>query len=105
MTFSVSERGSTVQVEGRSREEVETALRLLDSAQREQRAHVEAFATTLLTAMVSSGMDIAPQASLAQAKRLAALRADLLASGAFTHAAVAEVRGMAKESSARTWVT
>lgn len=103
--FRVTERGSVIEVEGRSSEEVLTALRLLEAAHREQRAHVDSFGAGLLTAMVSAGVDVAPQASLAQAKRQASLRARLLDGGVHTHASLTQLRGGAKESSVRTWVT
>ena len=101
----VAERGSIVEVEGRSGEDVEAALRLLDAARLAAREHVTAFGLNLLTAMVSADIDLAPQPSLAQAKRLAVLRAQLLGNGFFTHASLAEVRGVANVSSVRTWMT
>ena len=100
----ITERGSVVEVEGRSSEDVESALRLFDAASRERRAHVNAFGASLLTAMVSSGLDLAPEPSLAQAKRLAISRARLLEAGVFTHATLGALRGAKSESSVRTWV-
>jgi hypothetical protein len=49
-------------------------------------------------------LDPVPWATVEQARRLAALRATLLRTGAFTTAAIAEPRGMTP-SNARTWVS
>jgi len=93
-----------VEVRGRTAEDVDEALRLLDAVHGERRLQVEDFRARLLSAMVTAGVEVAPQPGLAQAERLAALRARLVAEGVHTHASLAQLRRSTSESGVRTWV-
>lgn len=59
----------------------------------------------LYQAMADLGVDFVPAATVAQARRLAASRRRLLASGAFTTADLMEMRGDRSQSATRTWLS
>ncbi len=61
--------------------------------------------SALLKAMVLSGIDPVPSATVAQAERLARQRGRLLASGAYSIEALRQLRGDAGASTTRTWLT
>lgn len=88
-----------------SRVPVGESLRQLLAIVNEFRAEAAAIKRPeLLKAMMASGVDPVPAATVAQARRLARQREKLLASGAYTTEALRELRGDASASSTRTWL-
>lgn len=69
-----------------------------------QAEHTAAIRNDLLHVLMSREVSLTPPASLIQAQRLTAHRAALLATPAFTHETLSELRGSASESSTRTWL-
>jgi hypothetical protein len=59
----------------------------------------------LVQVLTSREVSLVPPATLAQAQRLAAHREALLATPVYTHETLSEVRGNARPSSTRTWLT
>jgi hypothetical protein len=100
----VLDRSDHVEVRGRSASEVSEALQLLDAARLVQRGRATAAAADLLRAMAGARMAAVPVASLAQAQRLAALKATLLDQGAYNSDQLTVVRHASGASSVRTWL-
>lgn len=59
----------------------------------------------LVKVLTSREVSLVPPATIAQAQRLAAHREALLATPVYTHETLSEVRGNARPSSTRTWLT
>lgn len=104
-TYEVEERGDHVEVRGVSRREVLDALRLAAEVQVVQAASAAEVRDSLVRTLMGKSVSLVPPASLAQAQRLAAHRNALLATPAYTHESLRQVRGDAKESSTRTWLS
>ena len=103
--YEVEERGDHLEVRGVSRREVLEALRLHAEVQVVQAASAAEVRDSLVRTLMGKGVSLVPPASLAQAQRLAAHRNALLATPAYTHESLQQVRGDAKESSTRTWLS
>jgi len=103
--YEVEERGDHLEVRGVSRWEVLEALRLLADVQVVQATSAAEVRDSLVQTLMGKGVSLVPPASLAQAQRLAAHRNALLATPAYTHESLQQVRGDAKESSTRTWLS
>ena len=70
-----------------------------------QAERTEAVRDELLQVLTSREVSLIPPATLIQAQRLAAHRDALLATPVFTHETLSELRGNARPSSTRTWLT
>jgi hypothetical protein len=70
-----------------------------------QAERTEAVRDELLQVLMSREVSLIPPATLIQAQRLAAHRDALLATPVFTHETLSELRGNARPSSTRTWLT
>ena len=103
--YEVAERADHLEVRGVSRRDVEEALELIGTVRALQADHVATTRTDLLKALMARNVALTPPATLAQAQRLAAHRDGLLASPVLTHDSLRELRGDAKASSTRTWLT
>jgi hypothetical protein len=77
-------------------------VELIGTVQAERAAEVR---DELLQVLTSREVSLIPPATLTQAKRLAAHRDALLATPVFTHETLSELRGNARPSSTRTWLT
>ncbi|MCI4674421.1 hypothetical protein [Candidatus Mycolicibacterium alkanivorans] len=104
-TYEVQERGDHLEVRGVSRREVLEALRLHAEVQVVRAARVAEVRDNLVQTLMAKNVSLIPPASLAQAQRLAAHRDALLATPAYTHESLQQVRGDARESSTRTWLS
>ena len=70
-----------------------------------QADHAAATRADLVQALMVHNVSLTPPATLAQAQRLATRRAALLATPVLTYESLRELRGDARVSSTRTWVT
>ena len=70
-----------------------------------QAERTQAVRDELLQVLTSREVSLIPPATLIQAQRLAAHRDALLATPVFTHETLSELRGNARPSSTRTWLT
>ena len=104
-SYEVEERGDHLEVRGVSRRDVLEALRLHAEVQVVKAARVAEVRDSLVQTLMAKNVSLIPPASLAQAQRLAAHRNALLATPAYTHESLQQVRGDAKESSTRTWLS
>jgi len=104
-TYEVEERGDHLEVRGVSRREILEALRLHAEVQVVKAARVAEVRDSLVQTLMAKNVSLIPPASLAQAQRLAAHRDALLATPVYTHESLQQVRGDAKESSTRTWLS
>lgn len=104
-TYQVAQRADHLVVRGVSRRDVEQALELIPTVRGLQADHVEATRADLLRALMAHNVALTPPATLAQTQRLAAHRDALLATPVFTHDTLRQLRGDAKASSTRTWLT
>jgi hypothetical protein len=84
---------------------VERMLSVITAVEEVQAEQADAARPALLKAMLTADIDPVPAATLAQARRLAQHRERLLVSGAFTIEALRDLRGDAKSSTTRTWLT
>lgn len=100
----IDNASGAVEVMGRSRDEVVSALALLDAARAIRAKEAEALTARLVTAMSAAGESVLPEDLVRFAQRRADQRARLLAGGYHTHASLAAVRGTT-ESGARTFVS
>jgi hypothetical protein len=103
--YEVAERAGHVEVRGVTRREVEEALELIGKVRVLQADHVTATRADLTRALMSRNVSLTPPATLAQAQRLASHRDALLATPVHTHDTLRALRGDAKTSSTRTWLT
>lgn len=103
--FEVAERADHLEVRGVSRGDVVEGLALIGQVRALQAQHVAASRTDLLRALMARNVALTPPATLAQAQRLAAHRDALLATPTFTHETLRHLRGDAKTSSTRAWLT
>ena len=104
-TFKVEERGDHLEVFGVSRPELLEALRLHAEVQVVRAARVAEVRGSLVQTLMAKGVSLVPPASLAQAQRLASRRDALLATPVYTHESLQQMRGGARESSTRTWLS
>ncbi len=100
----IDNASGAVEVTGRSKDEVVSALALLDAARAIRAKEAEALTARLVTAMSAAGESVLPEDLVRFAQRRADQRARLLAGGYHTHASLAAVRGTT-ESGARTFVS
>ncbi len=91
-------------VETKPTESLRRLARFLSAASDIQAEEAAAQRPALLKAMMLSGIDPVPAATIDQARRLARQRERLLASGAYTTDALRELRGDATASATRTWI-
>lgn len=77
-------------------------VELLETLKAERAAAVR---DELVQVLTSREVSLVPPATLAQAQRLAAHREALLATPVYTHETLSKVRGNARPSSTRTWLT
>ncbi len=103
--YDIAEHRDHVEVRGVSRRYVAEALSLLEKVRAVQADHAAATREDLLQALMVQNVSLTPPATLAQAQRLATRRAALLATPVLTHESLRELRGDARVSSTRTWVT
>lgn len=103
--YDIAERRDHVEVRGVSRRHVAEALSLLEKVRAVQADHAAATRGDLVQALMIQNVSLTPPATLAQAQRLATSRAALLATPVLTHESLRELRGDARVSSTRTWVT
>jgi hypothetical protein len=82
-----------------------TLSQLVELIGKLQAERTEAVRDELLQVLMSREVSLIPPATLIQAQRLAALRDALLATPVFTHETLSELRGNARPSSTRTWLT
>jgi hypothetical protein len=92
-------------IPGVSEARLRTALTLLSATDRLRGESADARRDLLVRAMIVADVDPVPAATIGQARRLAEHRGKLLVSGAYTMAALTELRGATSESSTRTWLT
>lgn len=105
LSYEVAERADHLEVRGVSRLEVEEALELMGRVRVLQADHMSATRADLTRALMARNVSLIPPATLAQAQRLATHRDALLATPVFTHETLRALRGDAKTSSTRTWLT
>lgn len=103
--YEVEDRGDHLEVRGVSRREVLEALRLHAQVQVVQAEIATEARDGLVQTLMGQGVSLVPPATVAQAQRLAAHRNALLATPTYTHESLQQVRGDAKESSTRTWLS
>lgn len=103
--YEVEEHADHLEVRGVSRHRVVAALELLEKVNAVQADHAAATRENLVHTLMASNVPLTPPVSLAQAQRLATHRDALLATPVFTHGSLHELRGDARESSTRTWLS
>lgn len=105
LPYEVAERPGHVEVRGVTRGHIVEALDLLGRIHAVQAEQADAVRGDLLHTLMLSHVPLTPPPALAQARRLATHRDALLATPVLTHQTLRELRGDARESSTRTWVT
>lgn len=103
--YDIAERSDHVEVRGVSRRRVVEALDLLERVRAVQAEHAAATRGDLVHTLMASNIALIPPATVAQAQRLASHRDALLATPLYTHGSLRELRGDARESSTRTWLS
>jgi hypothetical protein len=103
--YDIAERSDHVEVRGVSRRRVAEALDLLERVRAVQAEHAAATRDELVHTLMASNVALTPPATVAQAQRLASHRDALLATPLYTHGSLRELRGGARESSTRTWLS
>ncbi len=103
--YDIAQRSDHVEVRGVSRRRVVEALDLLERVRAVQANHAAATRDELVHTLMASNVALTPPATVAQAQRLASHRDALLATPFYTHGSLRELRGDAKESSTRTWLS
>lgn len=103
--YDIAERSDHVEVRGVSRRRVVEALDLLERVSAVQAEHAAATRDELVHTLMASNVALTPPATVAQAQRLAGHRDALLATPLYTHGSLRELRGDARESSTRTWLS
>ncbi|WNG85372.1 hypothetical protein C6A87_015515 [Mycobacterium sp. ITM-2016-00317] len=103
--YEIAERPGLVEVRGVSRAQVAEALDLLAKVHAVQAERADAVRGDLLNTLMLSHVPLTPPSSVAQARRLATHRDALLATPVLTYETLKELRGDARESSTRTWVS
>jgi hypothetical protein len=103
--YDIAEHRDHVEVRGVSRRHLTEALTLLEKVRAVQADHAAATRGDLVHALMVQNVSLTLPATLAQAQRLATRRAALLATPVLTHESLRELRGDARVSSTRTWVT
>jgi hypothetical protein len=103
--YDIAERSDHVEVRGVSRRRVVEALDLLERVRAVQAEHAAATRDELVHTLMASNVPLTPPATVAQAQRLATHRDALLATPLYTHGSLSELRGDAKESATRTWLS
>ena len=105
LPYDIAQRSDHVEVRGVSRGRLVEALDLLEKVRAVQAEHAEATRADLVHTLMAGNMPLTPPATLAQAQHLATHRDALLATPVHTHASLRELRGDARESSTRTWLS
>jgi hypothetical protein len=103
--YDIAERSDHLEVRGVSRRRVVEALDLLERVRAVQAEHAAATRDELVHTLMASNVALTPPATVAQAQRLAIHRDALLATPLYTHGSLRELRGDARESSTRTWLS
>lgn len=102
----VSSHSDHLEVRGVSSTDLQEALALLEEIRSLQAAATADKRHELVRALMSaSSIPSVPRASVAQSQRSALMRDALLGTGVDTHESLMKIRGDAKESSTRTWVS
>lgn len=103
--YQVAQRTDHLEVRGVSRRDIEQALELIPAVRGLQADHVAETRVDLLRALMAHNITLTPPTTLAQTQRLATHRDALLATPVFTHDTLRDLRGDARASSTRTWLT
>jgi len=103
--YDVAQRADHVEIRGISRRRVVEALDLLERVRAVQADHAAATRDELVHTLMASNVPLTPSATVAQTQRLATHRDALLATPIYTHSSLSELRGDAKESATRTWLS
>ncbi len=103
--YEIAERSDHVEIRGVSRRRVVEALDLLERVRAVQAQHAAATRDELVHTLMASNVPLIPPATVTQAQRLAGHRDALLATPLYTHGSLCELRGDARESSTRTWLS
>jgi hypothetical protein len=103
--YDVAQRADHVEIRGISRRRVVEALDLLERVRAVQADHATATRDELVHTLMASNVPLTPSATVAQTQRLATHRDALLATPLYTHGSLSELRGDAKESATRTWLS
>jgi len=103
--YDIVERSGHVEIRGVSRRRVAEALDLLDRVRAVQADHAAVTRGELVHTLMATNVALTPPATLAQTQRLASHRDALLATPIYTHGSLCELRGDARESSTRTWLS
>lgn len=103
--YAIEDHDDHVEIRGIGREDIASALRLLANVRLLQADQARLKRAELVQALMASEISLTPPATVAQARRLALARDALLATPVFTHETLQELRGDAKESATRTWLS
>ena len=103
--YDITARSDHVEIRGVSRRRVVEALDLLERVRAVQAHHAAATRDELVHMLMASNVPLIPPATVTQAQRLAGHRDALLATPLYTHGSLCELRGDARESSTRTWLS
>ncbi len=101
----ITEQDDGVQVAGVTKQEILEALKLRDAAYELQFKWSKKAASKLAQVSVDAQVDLIDPAPVEQARRLANLKQELLATPVYSYATLAQVRGDTKVSATRTWVS
>ncbi|MCW2688470.1 MAG: hypothetical protein JWR37_3360 [Mycobacterium sp.] len=104
-TYDIAERADHLEVRGVSGRDIVEALNLFDKVRTVQADHAATNRHDLVHALMAGNVPLTPPATVAQAQRLATHRDALLATPVLTHRSLRELRGDARESSTRTWLS
>ena len=104
-SYDIAEHSDHVEIRGVSRRRVVEALDLLERVRTVQAKHVAGTRDNLVHTLMASNVPLTPAATVAQAQRLASHRDALLATPLYTHGSLRELRGDARESGTRTWLS
>ena len=103
--YDITARSDHVEIRGVSRRRVVEALDLLERVRAVQADHAAATRDELVHTLMAGNVPLIPPATVTQAQRLAGHRDALLATPLYTHGSLCELRGDARESSTRTWLS
>jgi hypothetical protein len=103
--YDIAERSDHLELRGVSRRHVTEALTLLERVREVQADHTAIVRADLVHTLMARGIPLTPPASLAQAQRLATHRDALLGTPVFSYSTLRELRGDARDSATRTWLS
>jgi len=103
--YDIAELPDHLELRGMSRRHVTDALTLFERVREVQADHVATTRDDLVRTLMAQNIPLTPPASLSQAQRLATHRDTLLGTPVLTHASLRDLRGDAKESTTRTWLS